>query len=111
MKTVLGALFALTIMILLPIGSYAANGCCPAVTPPVVTCPSCPSAACPSCPAGGYDRTPVPAQIAGPCGAGPACGFVNPWVGCGAFCTSGQLAAGWPYGWNSQYWLRPDSNF
>jgi len=29
---------------------------------------------------------------------------------CGAFCTSGQVAPGWQYGWCDEYWLRPDSN-
>lgn len=30
---------------------------------------------------------------------------------CGTFCSAGQAAPGWPYGFKSEYWLRPDSNF
>jgi len=106
MKAVINATFVLAILIWVSAGSYAAalySPCCPTISPPCIACPSCAS--------GGYDRSPVPVQIGGLCGAGPACGCVDPWVGCGAFCTAGQLAAGWPYGWRDQYWLRPDSNF
>lgn len=30
---------------------------------------------------------------------------------CGAFCQAGQQSPGWPYNWQSQYWLRPDTNY
>jgi hypothetical protein len=40
-------------------------------------------------------------------GAGPR--VVDPQATCGAFCVS-QTPTGWPWSWNSEYWLRPDSN-
>jgi|GEM_PF-1333729 len=65
---------------------------------------------CPSCAAG--------------TGAGPACAWPNspatprpdlcnvvPTGTCGAFCSGGQQAPGWPYNWCSEYWLRPNSNY
>lgn len=30
---------------------------------------------------------------------------------CGAFCSAGNQPVGWPYGWCSDYWLRPNSNY
>lgn len=64
---------------------------------------------CPNCQAPAWDRTPV---YVAPEGRGPApeALAVDPWTLCGAYCQAGQVPAGWPYGWTSQYWLRPDSN-
>ncbi|MCL5103836.1 MAG: hypothetical protein M1133_06950 [Armatimonadetes bacterium] len=66
---------------------------------------------CGSCPAGGYDRTPT-CVYGNWYGRGPDtnCYATDPWTKCGAFCYAGQLPAGWRYGWDSEYWLRPDSN-
>lgn len=81
---------------------------------PAQNCYQCQS--CGSCYNPAYDRTPICVQAdtsvcCGPCGAGPCVAPVDPWDKCGAFCYGGQLAPGWPYGWNSEYWLRPNSNF
>ena len=86
---------------------YADSNCCPSTTS------NCKSA---SCPTPAYDRTPIcvidtSPSCCGPMGAGPQVIQVDPWAKCGAFCSGGQLSPGWPYGWNSEYWLRPNSNF
>ncbi|MCE5197795.1 MAG: hypothetical protein ABFD54_18380 [Armatimonadota bacterium] len=66
---------------------------------------------CTPCPAPAWDRTPV-CEVQTPSGiCPPGVPRVDPWVGCGAFCQASQLSPGWPYGWQSEYWLRPNSNF
>ena len=73
------------------------------------------NAVCTSCPAPAYDRTPIYVQEANDLYTPPTCpprfSKVDPWVKCGAFCAAGQLPVGWPYGWNAEYWLRPNSNY
>ncbi|MCE5314124.1 MAG: hypothetical protein ABFD49_08330 [Armatimonadota bacterium] len=82
-------------------------------------CPTCYvqpnlNTVCPKCPAPAWNRTPmceIQPPTYGCAGRGPAVIAVDPWVRCGAFCSAGQIAPGWPYGWNAPYWQRPDSNF
>lgn len=67
------------------------------------------------CPAPAWDRTPIyvqqPNNVYLPPTVPPKAWRVDPWAKCGTFCASGQIPVGWPYGWNDEYWLRPNSNF
>lgn len=67
---------------------------------PCTVCPAPVSK--PACPGCGPVVTGYPASD---------CCNVAPMGECGAFCTAGQTAPGWPYNWCSEYWLRPNSNF
>ena len=67
------------------------------------------------CPAPAWDRTPIyvqqPNDVYQPPTVTVNAWRVDPWVKCGAFCAAGQIPVGWPYGWNAEYWLRPNTNF
>lgn len=85
---------------------------CPAPQPEAKCCPTAAKPVCPSCPNPAWDRTPIVVYPNARMGAGPAqIVTTDPWVSpCGAFCSSGQLSVGWPFGWTDEYWLRPNSN-
>ena len=85
---------------------------CPVAQPQAKCCPPVAQPVCPSCASPAWDRTPIITYPNYRTGAGPwQCTMTDPWVSpCGAFCSSGQLSPGWPYGWDAEYWLRPDSN-
>jgi hypothetical protein len=115
----------IVLTMLLAMGAMAANSCSQCGQP-VVQCPrmtqTCPAAkpcanpgangVCRKCAAPAWDRCPVVVYPYPTMGAGPAQpALVDPWANCGAFCAAGQIPSGWPGGWNSQYWMRPDSNF
>jgi hypothetical protein len=120
------ALYTLVVLAMALAGpALAANGCgqptvhCPSITPQGCPCPDsrpCPymgtNGVCRTCPAPAWDRCPIVVYPYPTIGAGPSQpALVDPWTNCGAFCAASQIPAGWPYGWNSQYWLRPDSNY
>ena len=95
---------AALVLVAAPAVLHADSYCCPSTTTAL------------SCNTPAYDRTPIcvmesSPSCCGPQGAGPQVIQVDPWAKCGAFCHGGQIAPGWPYGWNSEYWLRPNSNF
>lgn len=94
------ALVALAALIV-PAGAYAADVCYPNPERP---------GTCLTCPAPAFDRSPIPVQTGQP-GTGPSYAMVDPWSICGTFCEAGQIPVGWPYGWQSDYWLRPNTNF
>ena len=88
---------------------------CPVPQPEAKCCPTTAPSVCPSCSNPAWDRSPINVCPNLRTGAGPAvgqCVIADPWVSpCGAFCSSGQLAPGWPYGWQDEYWLRPNTNY
>lgn len=105
-KLIAPALTALAIVIIAAGGVMAANDYCTRQPDGTVVCRQCPAPA--------WDRTPVCVeQPATTCPPGTTVyRTVDPWDAmCGAFCQSGQIPVGWPYGWSAPYWLRPDSNF
>ena len=65
------------------------QNCCPSQQP----CPCVQQKPC--------DECQYPYAGAGPCDIRQ----------CGTFCSAGQAAPGWPYGFHDEYWLRPNTNY